>query len=103
MNSPNLLACCALVALGILFHFITKLSELESQGTIISPWAYWRQHPYTSLLVIISAYLFMALQAAMGELSYSAAILTGIACNSLGDKLRARSEAAADRKLEKAG
>jgi hypothetical protein len=32
----------------------------------------------------------MALQYAIGELSYSASILTGIACNSLGDKLRAR-------------
>lgn len=90
MNDPNLLICTLLVAAGILFHFILKLSELEAQGTLLTPWAYWRVHPYTSLTVIMSAYLFMALQAALGELSYSAAILTGIACNSIGDKLRAR-------------
>jgi len=92
MTAPNLVACSALVAFGILFHFVTKLSELESQGTIITPWRYWANHPYTSLSVIMAAYLFMALQYALHELSYSAAILTGFACNSLGDKLRARAE-----------
>ena len=92
MNEPNLLICAVLVAVGILFHFACKLSELEAQGQIISPKAYWRQHPWTSITVVMSAYLFMALQVALGELSYSAAILTGIACNSLGDKLRARAQ-----------
>ena len=90
--NPNLYVCVLLVAAGILFHFVLKLSELEYQGNIISPMSYWRMHPYTSLTVVMSAYLFMALQSALGELSYSAAILTGIACNSLGDKLRARSQ-----------
>lgn len=91
--SPNLYICAALVAAGIAFHFVLKLSEMESQGNIVSPLTYWKQHPYTSLTVVMSAYLFMALQSALGELSYSAAILTGIACNSLGDKLRARAQA----------
>lgn len=94
---PNLWYCAALVLAGILFHFLTKLAELEAQGNITTPLAYWREHPYTSLIVVMSAYLFMGLQAAVGELSYSAAILTGIACNSLGDKLRARATAKADR------
>lgn len=100
-DTPNLWICAALVLLGILFHFITKLAELEMQGRIITPWRYWRDHPYTSLIVIIAAYLVMALQYAIGELSYSAAILTGIACNSLGDKLRARASARADATLDK--
>ena len=91
MNAPpNLWICAALVAFGILFHFLTKLAELEATGRIITPLAYWRNHPYTSAIVVCAAYLVMALQYAIGELSYSAAILTGIACNSLGDKLRAR-------------
>ena len=92
MTEPNLFICAALVAVGILFHFVTKLSELEAQGQIITPLGYWRQHPWTSVTVVMSAYLFMALQIALHELSYSAAILTGIACNSLGDKLRARAQ-----------
>jgi hypothetical protein len=91
--TPNLFICMALVAVGILFHFVLKLSELETQGKLQTPLGYWREHPYTSLVVVMAAYLFMALQAALGELSYSAAILTGIACNSLGDKLRARAQA----------
>lgn len=101
MELPNLWACAGLVAIGIIFHFITKLSELEQAGKIVTPWGYWREHPYTSLLVIVAAYLMMALQAAVNELTYSAAILTGIACNSFGDKLRARATAKADATLEK--
>lgn len=100
-DAPNLWICAALVAAGVLFHFLTKLAELEATGRVISPWTYWRQHPYTSAIVIVAAYLVMALQAAIGELSYSAAILTGIASNSLGDKLRARAEARADATLSK--
>jgi hypothetical protein len=92
MEDTNLWVCAGLVAAGILFHFVLKLQELEQQGTIVKPWVYWSQHPYTSLAVIMSAYLFMALQYALGELSHSAAILTGIACNSLGDKMRARAD-----------
>lgn len=99
--TPNLWICAGLVLFGILFHFVTKLSELEARGQIVTPWAYWRQHPYTSLIVVMASYLVMALQYAIGELSYSAAILTGIACNSLGDKLRARANAKADAALEK--
>lgn len=99
--APNLWICSALVAFGILFHFITKLAELEQAGRIVTPWGYWREHPYTSLIVVMAAYLVMGLQAAIGELSYSAAILTGIAANSLGDKLRARAEAKADATMSK--
>lgn len=94
---PNLWLCAVYVMGGILLHFLTKLTELEAQGNIVSPLGYWKAHPYTSLSVVAAAYLFMALQAALGELSYSAAILTGIACNSLGDKLRAQAAAKADR------
>ncbi len=103
MTLPNLYVCSGLVMLGILFHFIVKLSEFEQQGKIMTPWGYWRSTPYSSLLVVMSAYLFMALQAAINELSYTSAILTGIACNSLGDKLRARSETFAAAKLDKIG
>lgn len=99
--TPNLWVCAGLVAFGILFHFLTKLAELEATGRIITPLAYWRDHPYTSAIVVCAAYLVMALQYALGELSYSAAIFTGIACNSLGDKLRARAGAKADETIGK--
>lgn len=100
-SNPNLWVCAALVAFGILFHFVTKLAELEATGRIVTPWGYWRDHPYTSLVVVMAAYLVMGLQYAIHELSYSASILTGIACNSLGDKLRVRAEAKADETLGK--
>lgn len=89
----NLAACAALVAFGIVFHFVTKLSELEAQGSIVTPWGYWRQHPYASLTVIMSAYLYFAWRWTQGPMVLGDAILIGIACNSIGDKLRARAQA----------
>lgn len=103
MHEPNLYYCCALVALGILAHFVMKLSELENQGQIITPWEYLGKHPYTSVSVVLFAYLFMIMQAAMLELSYTAAIMTGLACNSIGDKFRARATAVAEAKIDKIG
>jgi hypothetical protein len=91
--SPNIYVCAGLIAFGILFHFVLKLSELESKGQIITPLEYWKGKPYTSLTVVMAAYAFLALQYSINELTYTSAILTGIACNSLGDKLRARAEA----------
>lgn len=92
--TPNIYICAALVAIGIVFHFVMKLGELETQGTIITPWRYWSQHPYTSLSVVMAAYIFLGIQYSLHELTYSSAFLTGIACNSIGDKLRARSQGA---------
>lgn len=90
----NIYFCIALVAFGIALHFVLKLQELEAKGQILTPLAYWKNTPYSSLLVVMSAYAFLAIQFGMHELTYTSALLTGIACNSLGDKLRARAEAA---------
>lgn len=92
MTQPNLYVCAGLALFGVLFHFVLKLAELEAQGKIVSPWGYWKDHPYTSFTLVMATFLAMALQYQLGELSYSAALLTGIACNSLADKLRARAE-----------
>lgn len=88
--NPNLWICAGLVAIGIAFHFVTKLGELESVGKIVSPWGYWKQHPYTSLTVVMAAYLFMAVQHSIGELTHTSALLTGVACNSAGVNLRSK-------------
>ncbi len=98
---PNLWWCAALVLAGILFHFMLKLSELENTGTVITPWAYWRNHPYTSAVVVMGAYMLMIIQYDLGQLSYSAAALTGMVGNSLGDKARAAAMARAGRTLDK--
>ena len=90
---PNLITCAGLVLVGIAFHFLTKLKELEDQGQIVTPWAYWARTPYTSLTVVSGAYLALAAAYYAGELTHLAALLIGIACNSMGDKLRARAAA----------
>lgn len=101
IGQVNLWLCLLLCTIGVLFHFITKLYELEQTGIIMAPWTYWRRWPYASLIVVFSAVLMILLQYYIKELTYSASILTGIACNSLGDKLRARGEAITQRKLNK--
>ncbi len=95
--------CMLLTAIGIVFHFVSKLGELESRGQIVTPWEYWRGHPYTSLAVIMAAYLVTFLQWQLGELGLVGSIMNGIACNALGDKLRATAEARAQRSIDKAG
>lgn len=97
----NVWYCVLLVFGGIVFHFVTKLGELESQGKIYTPWAYLKLYPYTSLGVVLAAYMMMVLQLVINELSYSAALLTGIAANSMGDKLRARGGVLADQRINK--
>lgn len=94
MTQPNLILCTLLVLFGIIVHFVLKLSELETQGKIITPWAYWREHPYTSLNVVLGAFGLMLASYFMHELTYITAICIGWICNSAGDKLRARAEAA---------
>ena len=93
--------CAIATAAGILFHFVTKLGELESQGTVVTPWAYWRRHPYTSIAVIMAAYFVLGLQWQLGELGLIGALMNGIGCNALGDKLRAKAAAKTDATLEK--
>ena len=92
MTPPNIWICSALVGLGICFHFLTKLQELESQGTELTPWQYWRRAPYTSITVIVGAYTMLVLLWTVDQMTYSACLLLGIAANSAGDKLRAHAE-----------
>lgn len=97
MTDINLYIAVALAFFGVAFHFVTKLYELEQSGVVTTPWAYWAKHPYATVTVVMSTALMLLLQYYLRELTYSAALLTGIASNSLGDKLRAKAMAAADR------
>lgn len=97
MNDVNVYVAVALALFGVAFHFVTKLYELEQSGIITTPWAYWSRHPYATVTVVMSVALMLLLQYYLQELTYSAALLTGVASNSLGDKLRAKAMAAADR------
>lgn len=93
--------CMLATAVGITFHFVTKLGEMEERGQILTPWQYWRAHPYTSIAVIMAAYLFTFLQWQLSELGLVGSLMNGIACNALGDKVRAKAEARAQRTLDK--
>ena len=50
----QVLLCSALVAFGLITHFVSKLAELESRGVPIGAWAYLKQHPYTTGNVVLS-------------------------------------------------
>lgn len=83
-----------LVAVGILSHALSKLSELEQRGQPTDIKTYIMTTKWTTLSVVVSAYLLFLVQYYMGESGPIAAILTGVSCNSAGDKLRARGDAA---------
>lgn len=82
--------CAVLILLGIIAHFVKRLYDLEQTGTILSPISFVRMHPYAFVSTILSAYLLGAFWYFIGQLNEVTAILTGVACNSAFDTLRAR-------------
>lgn len=79
-----------LVAAGMFWHASGKLSELERLGQPTSPSDYLLKNKWTAISVVMGAYMLFIVQWYMGEGGPIAALLTGISCNSAGDKLRAR-------------
>lgn len=85
---------------GIALHFLKKLWEFEQSGTLISPKKYFRERPYGTAVMVLSAWALCAVWVLMGDPSaglrpsdYALALLTGSSCNSAFDALRARAEA----------
>lgn len=93
MSPSELMVSLAMVAVGIVVHVAAKLSELEQRGEPTGALNYVRAHPWTAANVVLGAYGLFLLQWYTGEGGPIAAFLTGIACNSAGDKLRARADA----------
>jgi hypothetical protein len=98
MNTPQmpalpLWACLLVVALGIFWHASSKLSELENRGQAIDVKRYILDNKWTAFNVVMGAYMLFMVEWYMGTGGAIPALLTGISCNSVGDKLRARAEA----------
>lgn len=93
----NLYLAAILVAAGILVHFLKKLYDLENAGTILPPATYLRQHPYTFLSAVASAYMFAAMLYFVDQFNYAVAILVGVTCGSAYDSLRARAAGKLDK------
>lgn len=89
----QVLLCAALVAFGLITHFVSKLAELESRGVPVSAWDYLRNHPYTTFNVVLGAYGLLILAYYTGELGPVGSFCMGVAANAAGDKLRARAQA----------
>jgi hypothetical protein len=86
--NPYLVA--ALVAAGIVTHFLKRLYDLEQTGTIMLPTTFVKQRPYAFALAIAGAYLLAALCYFTNQLTYGMAILIGVVCSDAFDTLRAR-------------
>ncbi len=89
----QLILCCALVAVGLITHFVAKLKELEDRGESPSAWATLSAKPFTTLYIVLSAYGLLLLAYYTGELGPVGSFCMGVAANSAGDKLRARAQA----------
>ncbi len=92
-NAVPLWANLILVAVGMGWHAAGKLAELERLGRPTDASEYLMNHKWTAVSVVMGAYLLFIIQWYTGEGGPIAAVLTGISCNSAGDKLRARAEA----------
>ncbi len=92
----NVAVCCALVAAGLVSHFVSKLSELESRGTPVSAAEYLGQHKWMAANVVLSAYGLLLLAFYTGEMGPVGSFCMGVAANAAGDKLRARAQAKLD-------
>jgi hypothetical protein len=79
-----------LVLLGMIGHFVKKMSDLEAAGTVLSPITYVKDKPWrTTSAVMGGLMLAMAFHWA-GQLNELAALLTGVGCSEAFDALRAR-------------
>lgn len=93
MHVTNLYLGLGLVLLGMLGHFVKKLSDLEATGTILSPSTFVAQRPYATLSAIMGGLLLALVWHFMGQLNEISAILTGVGCSDAFDSLRARAVA----------
>lgn len=82
--------CMLAVGFGIVLSFVKKLYDLEQTGTIISPYHYWRQHPYQLLMCFLSAYAFAGMSLFNGLLNVPFALLIGVGCDYAFDSLRTK-------------
>lgn len=92
----QLILCCALVAAGLVTHFVSKLKELEDRGQKAHALAIIKERPYTALNVVLGAYGLLILAYYAGELGPVGSFCMGVAANAAGDKLRARAQAKVD-------
>lgn len=90
MTDINLWLCAGLVASGIVGNLLLNLYKLEQAGTILSPLAYIRMHPYQYAVMVLFAYLLLAMTYFMGQLNYVVAITVGVLADQAHDTLRAR-------------
>jgi hypothetical protein len=89
--------CAALVAFGLVLHFVSRLSELEARGESVGALDYLKQHPYTAANVVLGAYGLLLLAYYTGEMGPVGSFCMGVAANAAGDKLRAQAQARIER------
>lgn len=92
----QIVLCAGLVALGLITHFVSKLSELEQRGQAVGAIEYLRAAPFTALNVVLGAYGLLVLAYFAGEMGPVGSFCMGVAANAAGDKLRARAQAKVD-------
>jgi hypothetical protein len=86
----NMLFLYGLVIVGMAVQFVKKMADLEAAGTLITPWQYARQKPWSASLAIMSTLILAYVFHLMGQLNELAAIFTGLYSTEAFDSLRAR-------------
>ena len=89
----TVLLCAALVAAGLLSHFVWRLSQLESAGERVDARAYLLQHKWAVLNMVLAAYGLLLLAYYTGELGPVGSFTFGVAADAAAERLRARAQA----------
>lgn len=90
MEQPILWIAMLAIFPGILLHLAKRLYDLEQTGTILSPLAFIRMHPYQYVLMVLSSAMLVLLLHSVAQLTYATAILIGVAGDSVYDTLRSK-------------
>lgn len=96
ISTGQIILCCALVAFGLVTHFVSKLKELEDRGQKVHAWESLCERPFTALNVVLGAYGLLLLAYFTGEMGPVGSFCMGVAANAAGDKMRARAQAKLD-------
>jgi len=89
----HVLLCVGLVAIGLLSHFVWRLSQLESAGQRVNVRAYVLAHRWAMLNMVFAAYGLLLLAYYTGELGPVGSFTFGVAADAAAERLRARAQA----------
>jgi hypothetical protein len=93
MDITQVILCIALVAAGLVSHFVWRLSQLEDAGQKVDARAYLIQHKWATLNMVFAAYGLLILAYFTGELGPVGSFTFGVAADAAAERMRMKARA----------